>query len=401
MPGVTKHIYDHNIRDIISMWNKEVSTIRCILPIHYGMNDIIEYLKEFYPYEWQGVEHKYRYYNKKDDFLKKHKGRTRYNMESPEALLWKVNLVKVIMKNEYREQYDENYSEEAVEKARKELYDKREGNIEKIRHKIELAKSKTQQMTPDYLDQLIGLYERKNTSQKDRMYILLELKKYYNDKIIQFFFKLNDTELNQQLRWEAFYHLQSFNFQPRARKQKYMQIRTRNKKRREYLTHVYIKETYTIPLTPQELEYRIKNSKEQAIKEFDYFISHSSRDKEAVQQLIIEENRINKNIFCDWINDVDYLKRHLICEATLKVIEKRLEQSKSLIFVVSETSKQSVWCKYELNYFYELNRPIFIITVQDIEKGVFNLQPLKDMSFVDPNYKQLALTQGAHIAASQ
>ena len=70
MPGVTKHIYEHDINDIISMWNKEVSTIRCILPIHYGMNNIIDNLKEFYPYEWQGVEHKYRYYNKKDEFLK-------------------------------------------------------------------------------------------------------------------------------------------------------------------------------------------------------------------------------------------------------------------------------------------------------------------------------------------
>lgn len=67
------------------------------------------------------------------------------------------------------------------------------------------------------------------------MYILLELKKYYSFKIIQFFFKLNDTELNKQLRWIAFYHLQSFNYHPRARKQKYMQVHTSNKKRKEYL----------------------------------------------------------------------------------------------------------------------------------------------------------------------
>ena len=51
-----------------------------------------------------------------------------------------------------------------------------------------------------FLDQLIGLYNRINTSQKDRMYIIHELKKYYNPKVIKFFFKLNDTELNKQLR---------------------------------------------------------------------------------------------------------------------------------------------------------------------------------------------------------
>ena len=103
------------------------------------------------------------------------------------------------------------------------LWNKRKSKIEKRDHKIEKAKLKTQQVTPSYVDQLIGFYERKNTSQKDRMYILLELQKYYSPKIIQFFFKLNDTELNKQLRWIAFYHLHSFNYQPRARKQKYMQ----------------------------------------------------------------------------------------------------------------------------------------------------------------------------------
>ena len=51
--------------------------------------------------------------------------------------------------------------------------------------KIEKAILKTQQVTPSYVDQLIGLYERKRTSQKDKVYILLELKRklslFYHD----------------------------------------------------------------------------------------------------------------------------------------------------------------------------------------------------------------------------
>lgn len=98
------------------------------------------------------------------------------------------------------------------------------------------------------------------------MYILLELKKYYNPKIINFFFKLNDTEINKQLREIAFYHLQSFNYQPRLRKQKYMQVRTQNKKKKEYLKKDYAFQRYEIPLNPDELDYRINNSLEQSIK---------------------------------------------------------------------------------------------------------------------------------------
>lgn len=106
---------------------------------------------------------------------------------------------------------------------------------------------------------------------------------------------------------------------------------------------------------------------------------------------------MGKNVFCDWINDVDYLKRHLVCEATLKVIERRMEQSKTLIFVESENSRNSIWCKYELNYFSELKKPIFTITKENIDAGVFDLQPMNSDWYIDPDYKKLALLEGASI----
>lgn len=218
-----------------------------------------------------------------------------------------------------------------------------------------------------------------------------ELKKYYNPKVIKFFFKLNDTELNKQLREIAFYHLQSFNYQPRLRRQKYMQVHTKRKKRKEYLKKVYPYETYSIPHNPDELEYRIENGKEQKIKSYDYFISHSSKDSKLVQDIITYENSIGKNIFCDWINDSDYLKRNLLCEATLKVIEWRLQQSKAIIFLRTHNSIESVWCKYELNYFAELNKPIYYLDEDKAKSGDFALLKYDMEEFVDPNYKKLAL----------
>lgn len=277
------------------------------------------------------------------------------------------------------------------------MWEARKCKIDRINSKIEIALSKTQQVTPLFINQLIGLYERKNTTQKDKVYILLELKKYYCEKIIQFFFRLNDTELNKQLREEAFFHLQSFNFNPRLRKQQFMQVHTKNKKRKCYLKEVYPYEEYNIPQNPDELEYRIENSKEQKIKSFDYFISHSSKDSKEVQQLIYDENQRGKNVFCDWINDVDYLKRHLLCAATLKVIEERMKQSKALIFVQSENSLKSIWCKYELNYFRRLNRPIYVVDKKSIINDIFNLSKLEDNWFVDSNYKNLALIAGEGI----
>lgn len=399
MPGVTKHIYDHEIRDIICMWSKQIKSIQRLLPKEYDAEEIISLLKQYYPHEWNSVEIKYVYYKKKDEHIKKHFGKNRYNMPKPKNLLKKVTLFKTILSVEYKNEWYNKYTDEECCLYKASLWNKRKPKIDKINKKIQTALEKTQQITPEYVDQLIGLYERKNTSQKDRMYILIELKKYYSPKIIQFFFKLNDTELNKQLRWEAFYHLQSFNYQPRAQKQKYMQIHTKNAQQKHFLKYIYPEETYTIPLNPEELEYRIENSKYQKLKQYDYFISHSSKDRTAVQSLITYENQRNKNVFCDWINDVDYLKRHLICSATLKVLEKRMEQSKALIFVESDNSLKSIWCKYELNYFSELGKPIYVIKKEFIENNSFVLNSLNSNWFFDLNYKNLALLEGFNIKA--
>ena len=389
MPGVTKHIYDRDILDIHIMWNKQLKEIEKVLPREYKKNIIIECLKKYYPYEWKSVEYKKMYYDKKDQsIIKKHK-KTRYRMPSANRLLEKNLIYKNLQSLKIKRLHKLNFNDEVYRLNCEKLWNKRKGKIEKITKKINNARANTQMVTPEFLDKLMGLYERKNTSQKDKVYIIIELMKYYNPKIIAFFYKLNDTELNRQLREMAFKHLQSFNFQPRLRKQKYMVVHTKNKKRKKYLRNVYPFETFEISGCPEELAYRIENGKEQQIKSFDYFISHSSKDHKLVQKLITYENKKGKNVFCDWINDSDYLKRSLLCKETLEVIEWRLKQSKAIIFVKSDSSLSSVWCKYELNYFLQFNRPIYFINKKDIENDHFNLIEYDSQNFYDTDYKDL------------
>lgn len=397
MAGVTKHIFEHDIRDILSMWDTQLKCIQKVLPKEYSHKDIVEALKLYYPHEWFSVEMKYLYYTKKDKYLVNRFGKARYNMVTAEQLLRRSKQYQSLMSVATQMRYTNGFSEELLVTERQALWAKREPKIQTINEKIDRAKSKVQQVTPAYIDQLIGLYERKNTSQKDRAYILAELKKYYSPKIIQFFYKLNDTELNKQLRWDAFYHLQSFGYRPRARRQKYIQVHTKNKKHREYLKNEYPNEIFSVIQTPNELEYRINNSKEQKLKKYDFFISHSYKDSALVQKLIEHENLNGNDVFCDWINDSDYLKRHLLCSATLSVIEKRLEQSNALLFLHSENSRASVWCKYELNFFHALGRPIYTISADDIESSVYSLQLETDNWFLDENYKNLVSIEASKV----
>ena len=345
MSGVTKHIFEHELDDILSMWNTEIKSVTPLLPRKYTKADIIALLKYYYPHEWQSVESKYKYYRTKDKYLKRRFGKSRYNMSEPELLIQRVSAFKKIFSESYKYAHWNAYSERNRVDSSVKLWEARKYKIDRINSKIELK----------------------------------------------------DTELNKQLREEAFFHLQSFNFNPRLRKQRFMRIHAKTKKRKCYLREVYPNERYDIPRNPDELEYRIENSKEQKLKSYDYFISHSSKDSKEVQKLIYVENQQGKNVFCDWINDIDYLKRHLLCDATLKVLEERMKQSKALIFVQSENSLKSIWCKYELNYFLALNRPIYVVDRESIVNNLFSLSQLDDNWFVDPNYKKTALITGEEI----
>lgn len=396
MSGVTKHIYERDIFDISMMWNLQLKTIIPFLPREYSKENVLSLIKEFYPHEWKSVEYQFEYYKEKDKHILKKQGHKRYNMPCPEDILKRTASYKKIFTPNFKKIFVKNYSYDSFVAARSNLSRKRQPKIDKINAKIRFALEKTQQLTPTYIEKITGLYSQKTISQKDKVYILAELKKYYSPQIIQFFFKLNDTELNIQLRNEAFNHLHGFNFQPRWRKQQYMQVHTKSKKRREYLRE-YANMHYSIPHTPQELQYRIENSKEQQYKRYDYFISHSSKDRELIQKLITHENSQKKDVFCDWINDVDYLKRHLLCDATLEVLEKRMEQSDALLFVQSENSLASIWCKYELNYFKQLGKPIYVISAENIIEGQMEAMNMNSDWYIDPNYKQMALIEGIKI----
>ena len=87
MSGVTKHIFNQEVRDILSMWDCEIKTIEPLLPKEYSSGDIITLLKEFYPHEWHSVEIKYVYYQTKDRYIKRKFGKSRYHMKAPEVLL--------------------------------------------------------------------------------------------------------------------------------------------------------------------------------------------------------------------------------------------------------------------------------------------------------------------------
>jgi len=391
MSGFTKHMYTKELESIKKDLSNYVNKISVVLPREYGLETIVSLIKRYYPFEWQIFNEKYNYYCAKDRKLKALGKKVRFAMIEPILLIESLTIIRKLFSEQYIYLHKNSFNREMQISAEEKFKKERDPKIRKRQEKITKAKIKAQEIEPFFLDELMGLYDKKTTSQKDRVYIFKELQRYYCSKVIVFFKKKVETEYNRQLREMVFYHLKELGHFAILRKQKYMRIPSKNKKRRKFLKDVYINERFNINEIPEELEYRIQNSKEQRIKTYDFFISHSSVDFNEIQCLIRELNRGKKNVYCDWINDNDYLKCNLVGLATRKVIEKRIEQSEAIILVVSEHSKKSKWVKYELNYAYQLNKPIYAIRKEDISIESYSTDKLNDLWFQDENYKNIKL----------
>ena len=102
-------------------------------------------------------------------------------------------------------------------------------------------------------------------------------------------------------------------------------------------------------------------------------------------------NGSGENVYCDWISDSDYLKRNLVCDATLEIIEKRITQSKAVLFLASKSSYNSVWVKYELNYADEIGKEIYYVDAQSIDNDEYKIEPLTEKWYLVDDYKNIRL----------
>ena len=235
MSGYAKRSYEKFIVESSKDFSKYVNAISNILPLKINSDAIISLIKEFYPYEYQVFCERCDSFSKQERSLRSIKHKSRYSFIDPDTFIIKLRASQRLLQNDYQRDYATLYDEERVEQLRSSLHKKRDPHINRIRNKVQKAKLKTQQMEPEFLDKLIGLYDRKNTSQNDRIYIMLELEKYYTPKIVRFFQRKMNSEFNFQLRHRAFLYLQSMGHYAVLRAQKSMPFNTNNSKRKQQL----------------------------------------------------------------------------------------------------------------------------------------------------------------------
>lgn len=340
-----------------------------VLPESYNFDDIYKLLEEYYPFDLQEFEEMLEIYRHKEKTLYRRQGRVRNDISTVSEYIKAACRKKNILSSDGFTKRKINYDDEKRKSALQNLEKKRKIKVESKFRKIKQAKILAQSVEPDFLDALLGTYQRKGTTQLDRMYILQELRNYDCDKVIDFLHRNLEHEQNFQLRELSLKHLHEYGHFGVLRRKNAIPILTKNKKKRKKIKE-YRNIRTTITANPEILHSRIINKRDKKITTFKYFISHSYQDGAAVQNIIDTLNQLGSYVYCDWMSDHGFLKRILLCRATVEVIKKRLEQSEGVLFVDSANARKSKWVAYELQYAQKIGKPIFVTDIQSMKDGI-------------------------------
>ena len=364
MAGITKRKYmSENIRIYKQMTN-QLNSIKKILPEIYDGNILFDLYSKYFSTTIQMLNQRYEYYRSKDIFLRSVGKKKRYKILNSKDFFFSSQKVKHMLSYGQRLQHKQQYSEECKTDSLIKLEQKLNKSLSK---KLVITKKceHIQDIEPIYIDIFIKIYHRSNHLEK--ILIFNELKKFNSNKTITFFYKLNDSEHNNQIRMMAFQHLQNLG--------KYVKLRKKFKGK---------KKTYHIDSTlpnysPEELVKFLNSNSVESKKKYDIFISHSYLDKDLVKSMKNTLNFQNLSCYYDWTSDQDFLKRNLISGYTKEVLKKRIEQSKALILVlthnvIADGEITSEWIKMEIEHAKSVGKKICCLNFTDLGHQFINIE---------------------------
>ena len=353
MVGEAKRKYDGELIRFAKSLRRPLDLVVETLKPDYSANDLLQAFKDYYPFEWKEICERWKVYSEKDEFLRQKKGHTRYNPLEPKEYFFSLKKVEYLLSKEFRKKHKQNYNEQFRVEKTNELRSQRNRKIEKSRKRIEEYTEDSQRVDPGFLDALIYAYHDHRNSTSDKMEIFKEIQKFECEKAIQFFWRLNDSERNSELRNLAFMHLQKSGHYAKLRKG------FKGKKK------AYQTEKSAFYGTPQTLAEKLKDNRSaQSVKCYDLFISHSSGDKGFVRSIVAKANSQGMSCYVDWTSDNDFLKRSMVSDYTKEVLKVRMNQSKHLLYLSSHRSRNSEWVSFELDYYENcLHREILMIVL--------------------------------------
>lgn len=135
----TKYKYNEVFKKNQTDFAKYINTIIPILPAEYTAQTILNYLKQYYPFEYSMLEEQYEYYDRADKKLVKFHKKSRYNPVEPDVFLEKIIRKKKLLTLPVLKHHKEKFSKSIQEQRENELKKVRMPRINRKRNKIAQA----------------------------------------------------------------------------------------------------------------------------------------------------------------------------------------------------------------------------------------------------------------------
>ena len=343
-------------------FTRPLNLISEALPAEYDKYLLLKMFKELFPIMWSELIQRYEKYDSKDKFLAKVGKKKRYYHDQPEVFFFNLSKVKHMISNGQRKKHEISFNEKSAQLAYHALLDKANKNKRTHESKMLSTNKDLQLVEPLYIDAFISAYHKKGITVQGKIEIFHELKKYNSGKVIEFFQKLNDSEKNNQIRRMAFEHLQKLGFLVSLRKNFKGKVKSYNTERDIF------------NVSPEDLYQRLESNTVQNKKSFHVFISHSYQDSSLVRKVKSCLNNHGLTVYCDWTSDNDFLKRDLVSDYTKMVLKKRIEQSKSIVFLQTNNTVNakgllsSPWVLMEIEYALSIGKPVYSLNFSNINE---------------------------------
>ncbi len=105
-------------------------------------------------------------------------------------------------------------------------------------------------------------------------------------------------------------------------------------------------------------------------RNYDIFLSHSIRDCDLIlgmREILVD---LGYSVYVDWFEDPTLDKPKVSAE-TANLLRKRMNRSKSMLYITNENIENSKWMPWECGYFDGLKEKVAIVPVKTTDLATF------------------------------
>lgn len=314
-----------------------------LLPVVHSYDDFLDLFKRCHAREWERIVF-YCRIKKENNIRRLEKGLRTVPCDSPEAFI--RHHCKSWMDSRKWDNDELRLKEIAVlEKTSREKQ-------ETFKKELESHFTYIQKVCPSYIQRLIQTYfylrKTRTLDVNARYLIILEASQFYCYETVNFLNMIAACDKNNDLRLLAYQALVRMGESPWL---------SRKRKGKQRLSQIKKVDLVQNPTAFLQL---ISSRQELVYQSFDVFLSHSSMDESELLRLKSMLNRQGWTVYIDWVNDRVMLNRKNQNDDTWNALVKRMDQSKRMLFVLTDNSLNSDYVRHEVEYFKSTGKQVFI-----------------------------------------